>query len=94
MKELVVAVVLLLLVVAEAQDCTTDSLINNLGSGSSLVAASLEINSGQSNPAVSILDQSIVCLVTDNMRGLYSLVSVVVNYTCTGAACPVTSESL
>ena len=88
--KIVLAVALLLIANAGAQDCTTAQLITSL---ETLVQDSLAADSQFPNPTLNILDQNIVCLVTDTMRGDYSLTSVVVNYTCSGGACPVTSES-
>ena len=88
--KLVSAVVLLLIANAGAQDCTTAQLITSL---ETLVQDSLAAGSQLSNPTLNILDQNIVCLVTDTMRGDYRLTSVVVNYMCSGGACPEQSES-
>ena len=88
--KLVLAVVLLLIANAGAQDCTIAQLITSL---ETLVQDSLAAGTPFSNPTLNILDQNIVCLVTDTMRGNYSLTSVVVNYTCSGLACPELSES-
>ena len=91
--ELVLYVVLLMIGVTGAQNCGTDDLINNLGSsGGNLVALSLSSNGRGDVPTVTILDQNIVCLVTDTVRGQYTGASVVVSYNCDGSACPMMSE--
>lgn len=84
-------VILTFSLLAKAQNCSTDALINNLGpSGDNLVVLSLVTNASWYGiqPAVTILDQNIVCLVTDIVRGQYTGASVVVSYNCTGGGCP------
>ena len=88
--KIVLAVVLLLIANAGAQDCSTTELTNSI---ESLVGSSLVGDSQFASPTVTVLDQNIVCLVTDTMRGEYSVASVVVNYTCDGLACQEQSES-
>lgn len=87
------AIVLIFSSIAEAQECTADDLIVNLGPrGRNLVARSLAFDARREAPAVTILDHNIVCLATNYVWGQYRQASVVVNYTCSGFACPLHSK--
>ena len=83
-------ILLKILLLAESQHtCTISELLNDLDN---IVARSMAIDFGPAIPTVRVLDHNIVCLNTARRIGRYAATSIVVNYTCSGSACPRQSE--
>lgn len=87
--------IIAILSIVDAENCSADALPPSLGpSGGDLVALALTRRVQgviQSTPMVTILDYHIVCLTTSRVIGQYAWASVVINYTCSGVACPIIS---